>query len=126
MGIGYDIAFLDGNGVFELTTLQNIRATLRYYGLPRRLIHPFVGAHLGIILLGDTFSVDAAGASLDVFSGAEVEITSGLSFTGALAVRAFVTQSFVSESDGVARAEEVGVNVAIMLRVGLILMEGPE
>jgi hypothetical protein len=125
LGFGYDVSFLDGNGVWELSTLQMIRGTIRYYGLRDSLIHPYVGANAGLVLLGDTFGVDAVGAGIDLLGGAEVEITSGLSFTGNVTVRAFVTNEFVTESDGVTRADTFGLNVAIYLRFGLMLVEGP-
>jgi len=125
VGFGYDVSFLDGSGVWELSTLQMIRGTVRYYGIRERLIHPYAGASAGLILLGDTFQASGVGGGVDLFAGAEVEITSGLSFTGALAVRTFVTNEFTTSGDAVTRADSFGLNVAIMLRFGLVLVEGP-
>ncbi len=124
-GFGYDVSFLDGSGVWELSTFQMLRGTLRWYGLRERLIHPYAGIDAGIVFLGDTFAVDAVGGGLDLFAGAEVEITAGLSFTGALTVRAFMTNRFTTEADGQDRAVDPDLNVAIMLRFGLVLVEGP-
>lgn len=124
-GFGYDVSFLDGSGVWELSTLQMLRGTIRYYGMRERLIHPYAGASAGLLLLGDTFTVSGVGGGLDLFAGAEVEITSGLSFTGALSVRTFVTNEFTTAGDDVVRADTFGLNVAIMLRLGLVLVEGP-
>ncbi|MBO6933599.1 MAG: hypothetical protein JJ863_01445 [Deltaproteobacteria bacterium] len=124
-GFGYDVSFLDGSGVWELSTMQMIRGTIRYYGLQERLIHPYAGASAGLLLLGDTFTVGGVGGGIDLFAGAEVEITSGLSFTGAFSVRTFVTNEFTTDADHVTRADSFGLNVAIMLRFGLVLVEGP-
>jgi len=124
-GFGYDVSFLGGRGVWELSTLQMIRGGVRYYGVRERLIHPYAGASVGVVLLGDTFTVSAVGGGVDLFAGAEVEITSGLSFTGAFSVRTFVTNEFTTVGDDVTRAESFGLNVAIMLRFGLVLVEGP-
>lgn len=125
VGFGYDVSFLDGSGVWEISTFQMIRGTIRWYGLRERLIHPYAGLSGGIVLLGDTFTVDAVGGGLDLFAGAEVEITSGLSFTGALSVRSFITNRFTTEADGIDRAQNPGLNIALMLRFGLVLLEGP-
>ena len=124
-GFGYDVSFLAGNGVWELSTFQMIRGTLRWYGLRDKLIHPYAGVSAGVVLLGDTFAVDAVGPGLDLFAGAEVEITAGLSFTGAFAVRSFITNQFTTEADMIGRAQEPGLNIALMLRFGLVLVEGP-
>ena len=124
-GFGYDVSFLDGSGVWELSTFQMVRGTLRWYGLPQKLIHPYAGLSAGVVLLGDTFTVDAVGGGVDLMAGAEVEITSGLSFTGAIAVRLFAVSEFTTEADDVTRADSFGVNAAILLRFGLVLVEGP-
>ena len=125
LGVGYDVWFLDGNGVYEIASLQYLRGRFRYYGFRRSLVHPFVGASVGAILFGDVFQQNAFGAGVEGAAGIELEITATLSFTAALAARFFATGPFNSDSDGVRRSDGFGVNSALALQFGLVLIEGP-
>ena len=122
MGLGYDLWLLDGNGVHELSTMQAVRWTLRYHFLPDRLVHPWVGGGLGGLLFGDTFAADAGGVLADLQAGVEVELTASLAFTVGLLARFFTTSSFRTASDGVERADDVGLNGALVLTAGLVLL----
>lgn len=124
-GIGYDIWFLDGNGVYEITSMQTLGGRARFYGFPRHMFHPFIGASVGVVLFGDVFQRNAFGGSVEGVTGIELEITPTLTFTAALAARFFATGPFRSESDGVGRSDRFGLNGALALRFGLILAEAP-
>ncbi len=124
LGFGYDVWFLDGNGVHELTTMQVLRLTFRHHFLLERQAHPWVGGALGGLVFGDTFAADAGGALLDVQAGLEVELTASLVFTAGVLGRFFATSSFRTASDGVERAERIGVNGALVLTAGLVLLPG--
>ena len=122
VGIGYDLWILDGNGVYELSSIHHLRVGFRQNFLPEKLAHPFVGASLGIVLVGDTFLADGVGGALDVTAGVELEITESLAFTAALAMRLMSTSAFVSATDGVRRSDPFGVNAITMVRLGLVLL----
>ncbi len=124
-GLGYEVWFIDGNGVYELTTTQFLFGQVRYYGMRERMVHPYVGVNLGLLLLGNAFEHSTVGAGASFQAGFELEITSTLAFTSHLSVRAFATGPFRSSGDGVARAQSFGVDLAGMLTVGLVLLQGP-
>lgn len=125
LGVGYDVWLLDGNSVYEITSLQYLRGRFRYYGFRRSLVHPFIGASVGALLFGDVFQKNAFGAGVEGAVGIELEITATLSFTAALAARFFSTGPFNSETDGVRRSDGFGVNSALALQFGLVLLEAP-
>ncbi|MEM9864008.1 MAG: hypothetical protein AAF938_20580 [Myxococcota bacterium] len=125
VGFGYDVSFLDGNGVYEITTQHFFSGDVRYYGLRSSLVHPYVGASLGLVILGDAFQDNVFGAGLDVGAGLEIELTSTLAFTLGISGFFFSTGSFRSDSDGVRRSDSFGVNGSLLLRVGLVLSERP-
>ena len=125
VGFGYDLWFLNGNAVFELTTVQFFKAHFRYYGLKTKLAHPFVGAGVGFLLLGDVFRRNAPGAGVEATAGVEIELTSRLAFTSQLGLRVFATGAFRTPTDGVDRATEFGVDIAAALTFGLVLLEAP-
>ena len=124
VGVGYDAWFLDGNGVNELSTLQTLRATLRYRLLRDRQVHPYLGAALGALLFGDTFRVEAVGGAVDLLLGVEIELSASLAFTAGVLIRLLTTSAFRSNSDGVERAESFGPDGAAALTVGLVLLQG--
>lgn len=126
LGVGYDVWFLDGNGVHELSTLQAVRFNLRKFFLPHREVHPYVGGAVGALLFGDTFRHNAVGALVDLTFGFEVEISPTLAFTAGIAVRLFYTTEFESRSDGVIRGDNFGVDGAAALQVGLVLLQPVE
>lgn len=123
VGAGYDLWFLDGNGVYELAVMQVIQLVGRWVFLQEWATHPFVGAGVGLVILGDTFRAATAGASIDLKTGLEIEITPTLAFTGTAMLRLFSVAGFVSQSDGVSRASSFGVNAAVSLSVGLRLTQ---
>ncbi len=124
VGIGYDGWFLDGNGVHELTTLQSLRVTLRHHFLLDRQVHPWFGGAIGGLVFGNTFAADAGGVLADLQAGLEVELTPSLAFTVGLLGRFFTTSSFRTRSDGVDRADRVGLDGALVLTGGLVLLPG--
>jgi len=64
IGVGYEGFFLDGNGVYELTVIQILRAILRYRMLLQSLAHPYVGVGAGVAIFGDKFHYAALGGSV--------------------------------------------------------------
>lgn len=124
IGVGYDAWFLDGNGVVELSTFQALRATLRYRLLRDRQVHPYLGAAIGGLILGDTFRAEAVGGIVDMLLGVEIELSADLAFTAGVLVRLLSTSAFRSNSDGVERSQGFGIDGAAALTVGLVLLQG--
>lgn len=125
VGFGYDVTLLDGNGVHEATTIQNFHADIRYRLFREQAFHPYIAMEAGVMLLGDAFGDNVFGGAVSVHLGTELEISSGLAFTASIGVRAFTTQSFTSFNDDVARSSNFGVNMLILARVGILLVERP-
>jgi len=125
LGARYDVWFLDGNGVHELSSLQVLSFVLRQTFKLQHLMHPFLGVGIGGLLFGDTFQDNAVGGALDATAGLEIEITSQLAFTTALTARIFTTNAFNSRSDAVSRGEGFGLNAALALQFGLVLLPPP-
>ena len=122
VGVSYDAWFLSGNGVYELTTLQTIQATVHYQWLPQNQVHPWCGAALGALILGDTFGVETGGALVDLQFGIEIEISPSLAFTGGVLVRLLTVTPFRTASDGTDRGRHFGINGAGIVRLGLVLL----
>ncbi|MFW5924658.1 MAG: hypothetical protein ACOCV4_00750 [Myxococcota bacterium] len=122
IGGAYDLWILDGNGVHEVTTIQNPAVSLRYRFLRRNMSHPFVAGQIGALLLGDSFGVAAAGGSVEGIVGVEIEMSPNLALVVASAWRLFMTSSFETGNDDVRRVEDQGVNLGATLRLGLAFL----
>ena len=123
VGLGYELIFVDANGVFELGVIQELRAQASYRFLPDSLVHPFFGGGIGALVFGDTFSVATAGVSVMFFAGIELELTEVFSLWASVPVRLFLVDAFTTERDGIARAEDGGLNVTSALQLGLSITE---
>lgn len=122
IGGAYDLWILDGNGVHEVTTIQDLAVSLRYRFLRQNISHPFVAGQIGALLLGDSFGVAAAGGSVEAIVGVEIEMSPNLALVVASAWRLFMTSSFETGNDGVRRVEDQGVNLGATLRLGLAIL----
>lgn len=126
VGIGYDAWFLDGNGVYELATLQVLRGYVKYLLLHDRFMHPFFGVGVGGVLFGDSFRVESVGGALDFISGVELEVSPTLAVTTTLTWRLVMNTAFTTENDMFPRSQSPGVNVALGLQFGLVILEHSE
>jgi hypothetical protein len=124
VGIAYDLRFLGGDNVYELTTLQSLSVSLRYFFMLTRSAHPFVGVEVGGALFGDTFGVDTMGMHLGARAGVEIEATAALSFTMYAALRTLYTRPFTSQPDGVARSRSGGMDLSVDFGAGVALRFG--
>jgi hypothetical protein len=125
LGVAYDVSFLGGDNVFELSTLQKLSVSFRHFFLLRSAAHPFFGVEVGAVLFGDTFRVSTGGFHVDGRAGVEVEVTNTLSFTLYAVVRALYTVPFTSQPDGVRRSHSGGMDLALNVGAGLALRFGP-
>ncbi len=125
LGVAYDVRFMSGDNVFELSTLQTVGVSFRYFFRPRSAGHPFVGVEGGAALFGDTFRVSTGGWYVDGRAGVELEATDTLSFTLYAIVRALYTASFTSNTDGVRRSSSGGLDLTLSVGGGLSLRFGP-
>jgi hypothetical protein len=125
LGVAYDVRFMSGDNVFELSTLQTLGVSFRYFFRLRSAVHPFVGVEGGAALFGDTFRVATGGLYVDGRAGVELEATNTLSFTLYAIVRALYTVPFTSPSDGVRRSSSGGLDLTLSVGGGLALRFGP-
>jgi len=123
IGVGYEGFFLDGNGVYELTVIQILRAILRYRMLLQSLAHPYVGVGAGVAIFGDKFHYAALGGSVDFSLGVELEVSHLLAARFGLGLWLGTYGSFVSVNDGVHRASSLDIAVAGTLQIGLVILE---
>ncbi len=131
MWAGYDVWLLDSGGVYELGTVHSFRGGVRHVFDDVTRVHPFVSGGLALLAFGDTAGVRALGAGVSIGVGAELEISEAVALVGNFETWAFGTEAFTSR-EGVRRAAEPGVNVALQLSLGVSVLlddavaRGPE
>jgi hypothetical protein len=125
LGVAYDVRFMGGDNVFELSTLQTLAVSFRYFFRPSSAVHPFVGVEAGAAIFGDTFRASTGGVHVDGRAGVEIEATNTLSFTLYAIVRALYTVPFTSQPDGVRRSSSGGLDLTLSVGGGLALRFGP-
>lgn len=119
-GVAYDAWFFNGRSVEELPSLQTLSVQVRYFFLPTRALHPFLGGAVGGALFGDRLRVDTGGMSLDALVGVEAERSARVAFSGAVGVRVFGLAPYTAR-DGIQRSQDVFANAVLFLRFGLVL-----
>jgi hypothetical protein len=123
IGLGYDGFFLNGNGVYELTVIQILRATLGYRMLMNSLVHPFVGVGVGVAVIGDKFHFSSLGGSVDLSLGVELEVSHLLAARFGLGLWLQTYGPFTSVNDSVRRASSLDLAIAGTLQIGLVILE---
>jgi hypothetical protein len=123
--LGYDLALLEGGGIFEVGTLQVLRAGVKWVIPIDRATKPYLGVDVGAVLFGDSFDVATAGGTVQLDAGAEVELTHRYALTLGLVFRAITTGGFVSLGDSVARGRDPSASLALVVQVGLAFLEDP-
>lgn len=125
LSLGYDAWFLEGSGLWEISVLQSLSASLRYLFLQDRLFHPYVAAGVAGTLIGDTFEVAAFGGGVRGEVGAEIELTETIALRLGSVWYVFLTNEFVTDNDGVSRGGVGGLNAAAAIQAGLVILESP-
>jgi hypothetical protein len=121
--VGYEVWLLDGNGVYEVAALHSLRLGVRWILDDSSRVQPLLQATAGAILLTDPGQATSAGGMLTVGGGMEIELTTDVSVSLA-AELAFLALAPFRTRDGVDRAANFGVNVALETTVGLIVLLG--
>lgn len=124
LGVAYDMVFMGGQNVFELSTLQKLSVSVRQFFMLRHAAHPFLGVEVGPVLFGDTFRVSTGGFHVDGRAGVEIEATNTLSFTLYAILRALYTVPFTSQPDDVLRSHRGGLDLTLNVGAGLALRFG--
>lgn len=119
----YDFWIVDAASLYEIGTLHSARLGARYVIDQSTLLHPFVEALVGFLAFGDTTTVAAAGGSLTVGAGAEIELTDVLVIDVDAMLWTLATGYFMTR-DGVRRSDGFGPNVALQISVGLEILLG--
>jgi hypothetical protein len=126
MGLGvsvaYDVWFVDSGGVFELGSVQTVRAAVRYVFGYEWQVHPAIQIGAGALVFGDTLSVSTVGGALEVGASAEIELTESVSLTAGAQGWLFTTTPFTTGRDRTMRSEGLGLNAALQLNVGLLIV----
>ena len=122
VGVGYEAWFVDSGGVFELGTVQIVRAVLAYTFALDWSVHPRIHLGAGALVLGDTFSVSTVGGTLDFGSTLEIELTSEVALFFEASTTFFTTAPFTTSRDLTLRAEGLGINAALQLGLGLSIL----
>ncbi len=123
--LGYEIWILDGEGVWELSTMQSLHVGVRYVFWDRSIWHPYVTAGPTFLLLGDTFGVESVGGGVDARLGVELELSALLALNVALRGRLFTLSPFTTEGDNVRRAQGFDLNALLAIEVGITVFESP-
>ena len=117
LGFGYDVWFMDSDGVYDVASLQSVLAVFQAGLLPTRRLHPVIRIDGGLAMFGQTFRAQALGGIGGVAVGVEVEVTTRTVANVMLGAHFFGVQTFVSPQDGAQRGGN-GVDVALTIRLG--------
>jgi hypothetical protein len=121
--VGYEVWLLDGGGVYEIAALHALRLGLRWTLDVRSRVQPFLQATAAALLLTDPGQATSGGGGITVGGGMEIEMTADVSFALA-AELAFLSVGAFQTRDGVLRARDFGVNVALEMTAGLVIVLG--
>ena len=123
VGLGYEVWFVDSNGVYELGVMHTLQASIRYTLTKAWRAQPFLNGAIGVMALGDTIRFAAIGPSIDLRVGVEIELTQAIALMLAIPCRFFSTGSFVTPRDRVSRADDFGGNATIGFLAGLVILD---
>jgi len=124
IGLEYEAWFLNSAGIYELGIMQALTAFARHLLLRDNIIHPYLGAGIGGVIFGDTLRVDTVGLALNLLTGIEWEISETVSVVVALVGRLVTLDTFITDADGIQRAEGFGVDAFLGLRLGVAIHGG--
>jgi hypothetical protein len=119
---GYDLVFLGSDAVYELGVQQLVRLGARYTAPTDIIFHPTFDLSAGAHVYGDTFHVATFGALLQVFSGAEIELSETYAVRGGFGLRILTQSAFRTERDGIRRARTERPSEMLFAEVALVFM----
>lgn len=123
--LGYDLALLNGDGIYEVPTLQTVRVGVKWVVPLDRVLKPYLEIAIGALLFGDTFGIATAGGALQLAVGGELELSETLALTGGIVFRGFTTGAFISTTDRVPRGRDPGASLALLVQVGILFLDDP-
>jgi len=121
-GFGVELLLIDGSSLYEISTMQTLRYTIRVLGLRERRVHPLLDAAVGVALFGDSFTVDTFGGFLDLRGGIEVELNQQLAVDFGFGVRALTFAPYETALDGAERGGSFGLDLALGFHLGFVIM----
>jgi hypothetical protein len=119
----YDVWVLDAGSLYEIGIMHSARLGVRYVIDQTSIVHPYLEALVGFLAFGDTITVAAAGGSVTVGAGAEVELSDVLVIDLDAELWTLATGYFATR-DGVGRSDGFGPNLALQISVGLEVLLG--
>jgi hypothetical protein len=123
IALGYDAWFLESSGLYELPTLQILRASVRFAFYTERLMHLVLEGGLGALVFGDTFRISSAGGALHLGVTGELELTESIAFTLGVVARVFTTSGFLALTDETGRRLGDGANAGLALQAGILIVD---
>lgn len=119
----YDAWVLDAGSLYEVGIMHSVRVGARYVMDQATLVHPYLEALAGFLAFGDTTTVAAAGGSVTVGAGAEIELSDVLVIDIDAELWTLAT-GFFSTRDGIRRSDGFGPNLVLQICVGLEVLLG--
>jgi len=119
----YDVWVIDASSLYEIGIMHSVRIGTRYVIDQATMVHPYLEALAGFLAFGDTTTVSAAGGSVTLGAGTEIELTDVLVLDVDAELWTLAT-GFFATRDGVRRSDGFGPNLALQISVGLEVLLG--
>lgn len=119
----YDVWIVDAESLYAVGLLNSARVGARYVLDETTVVHPYLEALAGFLAFGDTRTVAAAGGSVTVGAGTEIELTESLVLDLDVELWTFATGYFMTR-DAVRRSDGFGANLAVQISIGLEVLLG--
>jgi len=119
----YDAWVVDAGTLFDIGLLNSVRIGARYVIDQTTNVHPYVEGLVGFLAFGDTRTVVAAGGSVTLAGGTEIELSDNLVLDLDLELFTFATGYFQTR-DNVRRSDGFGPNLALQISLGLEVLLG--
>lgn len=118
----YDLWFLDTDSVYELGVQQALHGGLRFTMPTEVIFHPLFDVSLGLMGYGDTFRIATVGSLIQLFAGAEVELSESIGLRFGFGLRVFSHGRFRTERDHIVRGSDGVFAESVFLELGLTVM----
>ena len=99
LGGAYELSKQDGNTLYQLAILQQLRGEARYYFLNGHVLAPYLGGSAGIAGYGNEWAINTFGPDGGITLGLEAQVSRGTVVGLALNYRVIYFRSFVDSAD---------------------------
>jgi hypothetical protein len=98
-GVAYEMSKQDGNTLYQLAILQQLRGEARYYFLSGHVLNPFLGASAGVAGYGNEWAVNTFGPGGGLTLGVEAQVSRATVVGAVLNYRLIYFRSFVDSAN---------------------------